>query len=313
MFQQFLTTLNILYPVFVYMGLGKLIKKRNLINDSIVESLNRILFRVLLPIKLYVEIIQSDFESVFNPKLIIFAIISIISIMIISIFIIPRMIHKKKNIPVIVQSMYRSNYIMYGIAIASIMYPGKDLGVITVIASFTVPLFNLISVIVFEIFNGNDIEIKLILKKIISNNIVKAGCLGLITVAMGISFPKNILSPFIIIGNCSTPIGLICIGTMISFKALNKYKKELFIMSIGRLIIVPLILVPIGIILGFRNTELSAIYILFAGPIATSSCPMAYEMGGNGELAGVAVAVTSTLVLITMFFGIFILKALYLI
>lgn len=312
MLHQFLATLNILYPVFVYMALGKLLSKRKHLSNDLVISLNRILFRVLLPVKLYIEIIQSDFRSIFNPRLIIFTLTSVIVVMVISIFLVSRIKTDRKNIPVIIQGTYRSNYIMYGVAIASTMYPGKDLGVITVLAAFTVPLFNLISVIVFELFNGNNVDFKLVFKKIFSNNIVRAGILGLTTVALNISLPKNLLSPFIVIGNCSTPIGLMCIGTMVSFESLSKYRKELFIVSLGRLVIVPLLIVPVAVALNFRNMELAAAFILFSGPIATSSCPMAYEMGGNGELAGVAVAVTSTLVLVTIFIGIFILKSLFL-
>lgn len=313
MIHSFLSTLNILYPVFIYMSAGKLLKKRNLLNNSMVDSLNRLLFLVLLPIKLFIEIIQSDFNNVFNTKLIFFAIISIIFTMIISTFLITKITNNRKNISVIVQSIYRSNYIMYGIAIATSMYPGKDLGIISILAAFIVPFFNLISVILFEIFNEKNVRIRIILKKIFSNNIILSGILGLVFVYFKISIPKHILSPFIVIGNCSTPIGIMCIGTMISFESLNKYKKELVIMSLGRLVITPLILVPISIIFGFRNMELIALFILFSSPIATSSSPMAYEMGGNGELAGVAVAVTSVLVLFTMFLGIFILKTLALI
>ena len=112
MIHSFLSTLNILYPVFIYMSAGKLLKKRNLLNNSMVDSLNRLLFLVLLPIKLFIEIIQSDFNNVFNTKLIFFAIISIISTMIISTFLITKISNNRKNISVIVQSIYRSNYII---------------------------------------------------------------------------------------------------------------------------------------------------------------------------------------------------------
>ena len=81
----------------------------------------------------------------------------------------------------------------------------------------------------------------------------------------------------------------------------------------GRLIFMPLIFMPIAVLLGFRNVELTAIMTMLATPPAVSSFTMAQQMGGDSELAGQLVVFSTIASIFTLFLWIFALKQLALI
>ena len=79
-------------------------------------------------------------------------------------------------------------------------------------------------------------------------------------------------------------------------------------MAAGRLAVVPAVFVTAAIVLGFRGMELAGLFLVFASPTATASYPMAKELGGNGELAGLGVAVSNVGSLFTIFLWVAALK-----
>ena len=88
----------------------------------------------------------------------------------------------------------------------------------------------------------------------------------------------------------------------------KEYKKQLTIGVLGRLVFSPLLMVSVGILLGFRNEMLIPLLIMSGAPTAVSSFPMAQQMDGDGELAAGLVVFTSGFAILSMFLWIFVLK-----
>ena len=84
----------------------------------------------------------------------------------------------------------------------------------------------------------------------------------------------------------ASPFALICLGGMLSFRSMRHHRKKLGVVIAGRLFIVPVIGLAVGILLGYRDVELVGLLAVFASPTAVASGPMAQAMGGNGQLAG---------------------------
>ena len=73
------------------------------------------------------------------------------------------------------------------------------------------------------------------------------------------------------------------------------HRRELAAVCLGRLVIFPAIALTLAYRLGFRGVDFVALLALFASPTAVSSFTMAQQMGGDAELAGNIVVVTSLL------------------
>ena len=78
----------------------------------------------------------------------------------------------------------------------------------------------------------------------------------------------------------------------------------------GRLVLVPGIFLTIGALLGFRGVEFAGLIGVFASSTAVASFTMAQQMGGDAELAGDIVVVTSALCPFTIFGWILLFKSL---
>ena len=68
-------------------------------------------------------------------------------------------------------------------------------------------------------------------------------------------------------------------------------------------------MLPIGYMLGIRGVELFLILAVYATPVATASYPMAQNMGGDGELAGQMVVISTVASVGTLFLWIFLLNS----
>lgn len=108
----------------------------------------------------------------------------------------------------------------------------------------------------------------------------------------------------------ATPLALAVLGGSFKIEKINKNIRQLIIGIVGKLIIVPLIFIPIAIYLGFRNVELASVMIMLSAPVAVSSFTMAEQMDADGDLAAQLVVFTSILSVITIFIYIFVMKQL---
>ncbi len=307
--EYFILSFQIIFPVLAYMGVGIVLRKVKLVDGDAFSQINRLVFRVFLPVKLFLDIYHSDFQRAFQPKLILFVLASVFLSYGMTWYLIGRKVKDRKDAPTMIQAVYRSNYVLFGMSIAASMYPDTDLGVISVMAAFVVPVFNILAVVLFEVWRGGaGLSVPRLLKGVATNSLVVGSAAGLLFLGLKIPLPQLILKPMTALGDIATPLAIICVGATLTFDALRKYAGYIAVMAAGRLVVVPAVFVTAAIVFGFRNMELAGLFLVFASPTATASYPMAKELGGNGELAGLGVAVSNVGSLFTIFLWVAALK-----
>jgi predicted permease len=188
------------------------------------------------------------------------------------------------------------------------LFGKKGSGVASLLIAIIIPIFNFLAVIVLEIFRGGNIDIKKIIKGIVTNPLILGCFAGIAAMLFQIRLANVLEKTINDLSNVATPLALVILGASFRFDKIKEYTKQLLIGVIGRLILVPGIFLPIAIELGFKNIELASIMVLLTSPTATSSFIMAEQMGGDGELAGQLVIFTSAFSIITMFLWIFFIK-----
>ena len=98
---------------------------------------------------------------------------------------------------------------------------------------------------------------------------------------------------------------MIVLGASLVFDELKKNRRTITAVLIIRLIVLPLVMVPLGWLIGLRGVELFLVLMIFGTPVATASYPMAANMGGDGQLAGQLVFVSTVASLGTIFLFIY--------
>lgn len=54
----------------------------------------------------------------------------------------------------LIQGMFRSNYVIMGIPVATALLGADQLGTVSILIAVIVPLFNMLAVVVLEVFRG---------------------------------------------------------------------------------------------------------------------------------------------------------------
>lgn len=308
--ENFIISINVVLPLFLIISLGYFLRKINLFDDHTLKVMNNVTFKSFLPILIFFNIYNADLSAGIDFKLIIFAVTSIVSIFLVMTFIIPKIEKDDKRKGVLVQAVFRSNFVLFGLPIAISLFGEEKAGSVSMLIACIIPTFNFLAVISLEMYRGLKIDVKKILKGIITNPLIIGSALGLFMLAAGIKLPNVLESTIGDLSNVATPLALVVLGGSFKFDAAKDGLKQLIIGVVGKLIIVPAIFISISIFLGFRDVELITLLVMFSAPGAVSSFTMAEQMDADGELAGRIVVFGSTFAVFTMFFWIYIVKSL---
>ncbi len=103
---------------------------------------------------------------------------------------------------------------------------------------------------------------------------------------------------------------MLILGASFRFGTVSEEKRNLAILVLGRLLVIPALVMGTAYYMGFRGVDFVTILCIFATPCAVASFAMAQQLGSNAELAGNGVVVTSAFSSITLFFWVVLFKAL---
>ena len=178
--------------------------------------------------------------------------------------------------------------------------------------AIVVPLFNILAVIALERFRTGKIQIRNLIKGIITNPLVIGCAAGVLFLVFGIRFPSFLEKAVSDVSKIASPLSIVVLGASFTFSSAKGYLREILITVSTRLIVVPFFLLSIAVLLGFRGEALACLMAVFGSPVAVSSFAMSQQMGGDENLAAQNVVISSALCLFTLFGWIFVLSAFHL-
>lgn len=310
MFENFLFSINAVVPMFIVIFCGWLFKKKVIINDNFVSIANKLVFQVVLPIKLFLDVYNSDFHEAFDLKFIAFAIVcSVISFVVVW-KLSDWLMKDKSQIGAFVQGSFRSNYALIGVALIDNVL-GKPASKAALIVAFVIPIYNVLSVIVLTLRskNPNQAGIKKAIINITKNPLIIGILLSLPFSILGIKLPVVVFKSLNSFGTLATPLALLAIGGSFDIaQSISKMKVSLLCCSI-KLVIQPIIFVPLAAVFGFKAEELLVLYVMFASPAAVASYSMARSMDNDEHLAANILVLSTFLSVFTFTIGIYLLKS----
>lgn len=310
--ENFIFSINVTFPIFLVMVIGYVLKQIGMLNDNFVTVANKFNFKVTLPFMLFRDISGVNIREVFDLKYVLFcALVSTLCFWLIwggvKLFV------KDKSIRgAFVQASFRSSAAVMGLAFIQNMYGSSAMGPLMIVGA--VPLYNIFSVIVLTFEGGHAGEengkqkIKEACVNIVKNPIILGILAGLIVALLGIDFPVIIDKTVNSVAQMATPLALITIGAGFEGrKALAKIKPTIAA-SLIKLVIQPLVFLPVAAWLGFTGEKMIAILIMLASPTTPSCYIMAKSMDNDGVLTASVIVTTTLLAAFTLTGWIFILK-----
>lgn len=304
---------NVVLPLFLSIALGYALRCLHMLEWAAQKSLNRLCFKVFLPIYVFNNIYTTNMAMAFHPGLAALAVGGVLGIFALMMLWIPKIEPDNAKRGVMVQAIFRSNFVLFGLPVAVSLCGEANIGPTSLLIGFVVPLFNVLAVICLECFRGGRPDIRKILRGIAVNPLIIASALGIAMNLADIPLPAGVHKSIVDLGRVATPLALVSLGAGFQFRRMKGYARQLFICISGKLIVSPLVMVALAALMGMRGEMLVPVLVLFASPVATSSYTMAEQMDGDGTLAASLVVLTTALSIVSMFLFIFGLKQLGLI
>lgn len=293
-----LFSLNATVPVFLMMVLGLVFRKLGWLDETFADKMNKFVFMVPLPVLVFEDLATVDFAEVWDTRFVFFC----FAVTLVSIGIAAGIscLWKDKSLQgEFIQVSYRSSAALLGVALIQNIYGDAGMAPLMMIGS--VPLYNVMAVVVLSFFHperkGIDREVmKRTVKGIVTNPIIIAIVLGLLWSALRIPMPSIMQKTVSGIGGMATPMGLMAMGAAFDVrKAFAKAKPAaaaVFIKLVGFCAL----FLPVAVALGFRESELVAILVMLGSATTVSCFVMAKNMGHEGVL-------TSSVVMLTTLFS----------
>lgn len=312
--ENFIYSINVTMPIFLVMVIGYILKQIGMLNDNFVTVANKFNFKVTLPFMLFKDIAGVDIKAVFDIKYVLFcAIVSTICFWVV--WGTAKLLVRDKTIRgAFVQSSFRGSAAVMGLAFIQNIYGSSAMGPLMIVSA--VPLYNIFSVIVltFEANDSTGINKKAKIRQaginICKNPIILSILAGLIVGLLGIQFPTLVNKTVSNVAQMATPLALITIGAGFEGrKALAKIAPTMAASTI-KLVLQPLVFLPVAAWMGFSGEKMIAILIMLASP-TTPSCYIMAKSMNNDEVLTASVIVTTTLMAAFTLTGwIFLLKTL---
>ena len=298
-------------PFLLYMAFGAFVRKVGWADEAFLNKLNTLVFKAFFP--LFKNIYWMDTAFTINVPFVLFAVLSVVGVIILLMLLVPRFVKGNPQRGVIVQGIYRSNVALFAIPLAHNIYGSESSVLATMLVAFVIPIYNVSAVIVLEYFAGKSSNKLVLVKKIATNPLILGIVAGAVFYFLHIPIPSFIAKPFKVCADMATPLALFALGGTLRFSSVKGNSKLLLSTFIIKMILLPIAIFALSMLFPFSPMERFMLLIVFATPTAVSSFPMAQNMGGDGPLAGQIVVLTTAASVFTLFLFIFVLRSLSLI
>ena len=288
-----------------------LVNYTSLADRKLTKQANAIVFKIFLPCMLFYNVYHSDIGAEIHSriKLCIWAVGGLLILFVLLCLIVPKVVKQENQQGVVIQGIFRSNYVIFGVAVVQNMYGPKSTTTAAILSAILVPMYNFLAVVALSIFGEKrETDWKKIILDIVKNPLIISSVLGIIFSLLGIRLPTAVDTTVQDLAKLSTPIAFMILGGDLDFSKVRGNLKVASVVLTIKLVILPLIMIPMIVMMGYRDADLLSGLLAYQTPVAVSSYIMAQQAGADGQLAGQLVVFSSVLSIFTLFVTILILR-----
>ena len=297
--ENFLFALNTVLPFLLYIAFGYGVRMSGLADEDFMKRLNKVIFQAFFPILMFNNLYSIPEGMTLNLRLVAAAIISVLLLQAVLLAVVPRLVKENERRGVIIQAIYRSNFVLFGIPLATSVFGEEG----TLLATM------MVAVVILELFRGGKVPVFVLIKNILKNPMIRGALMGFIFHMLGIKLPVSVEGPIKQFANLTTPLALFVLGGTLHFNAIGGNLKYVVPSMTVKMVILPAVILAVATLLGFSGVERFVYFEMYATPVATASYAMAQNMGGDGELAGQFVVLSTVASVVTIFLWVYFLNS----
>ncbi len=285
---SFITSIEIISPIFLLILCGTLFRALKLIDQTYINTSNKLLFYLFLPAFLFTKISRSQLENIVNLNLILGCFIGIFITFILSYV----FTSFKKYPPEVkgsfIQGSFRGNIGYIGLAIVMSAYGEHALFTASILLGFLTPIINFLAILSFLLPQKNIMNYKGLIKitiDVILNPIILSSLIGILFNIYNLPIPKIIDTSLGYLSKVTLPLALFIIGGSLKRPGFNKDLLIPVFCNCFKLIIMPFITFIALYFLAVKPLDLYIGLIFAAAPTAVVTYVFASQFKGDTELA----------------------------
>ena len=174
-------------PIFLLMLLGYFLKWKKVADKACFDAMNRLVFKVFLPVLLFYNIYQTELEQAFDWKLIAFAAAGILGIFLIGSLLVPLLTRDNARRGVMLQGLFRSNYAILGLPLVN--YICGSTAVASAMVAVVIPMFNVLAVVSLERYRGGNVNFRKLFRGVVTNPLIIGCATGALFLALDLQMP----------------------------------------------------------------------------------------------------------------------------
>lgn len=320
--KDLLFVINAILPIILMIVVGYFLKRIKLLEDEIAKKLNTLVFRLFLPIMLFLNVYKIQNFSEIDFVFVWYAIGITVLLFLVGIPVMGIIFKDNRQRSVMLQGIFRANYALVGIPLAESLFGLEGSIMASLLSAFIVPIFNILAVICLTIYSAGDKKpsISGVLKGIAKNPLIQGIVCGFIALGIRVIFVQldidfrlaDIAPVYKTLQNLSgvaTPLSLLVLGARFELSAIPHLKKHIIIGVINRVVIVPVVGITLALAMNrFSGAQFASFIACFCTPVAVSSVPMSQEMGADADLMGQLVVWTTIFSAFSIFIASYVLR-----
>ena len=305
--ESFLIAVNAVMPFLIYISFGYGVVKSGLADEAFMNKLNKVVFRAFFPLLMFNNMYQLKRDFSLNLTLVATAVLSVLFLQALLLLVVPRLVKENPRRGVIIQAIYRSNFVLFGIPLAANLFGDDGSALASMMVAIVIPVYNVTAVIILGMFRGDGGKTNplVLVRNVCTNPLILGAAVGLVFFALRIKLPSSVEGPVSQFAGMTTPLALLVLGGTLHFSAIRGNLKYIVPSMTLKLALLPLLITALATVLGFSNVERFVIFEMYATPVATASYSMAQNMGGDGELAGQFVVLSTAASVVTIFLWVY--------
>ena len=292
-----LQMITILFPSIALIGLGFYLFQSRILDEKFWNGAEKLNYYILFPALLFSSLANADM-NMGHLNSILTVIFLIMAMIIAGVYLFAKLNRTPiAQIGVYVQSLIRFNTYL-GLSIATTLNHAEIKSILVNILAIAIPLVNVVSIL--SLTDKDQLNIKNIFWSLIKNPLISSCILGITFNVLNIPIWPGFVNLLNAFSSSSLMLGLLCVGTAIQFSTLRVYLKKSLLISLLRLLLIPLIAFICLQFFELSHAAVIAIMIFFSIPTASSAYILTKLLNGDHQLMAASISMQTLLSVFTL-------------
>ncbi len=297
--------LNSLFPIFVLLVLGSVLKKWGLTDSLFLKTSDRLIYYFFFPVMLFWKIGGASFEQGIDWNFCFASLLALMTMFGLSTLVIWLFRISPFQAGSFSQSCYRFNTYI-GVAVILNSLGAEGMKYFGIVIGFAIPLINVFAVSLLIWFSGREIalskRIAIAAKALIANPLILGCLVGIAYSSLVGGFPVFLNNSLSLISMVTLPLALISIGGSLSFAGVKENLSLSGLAACLKLVVLPAIGWLYFYLFNVTGIPFKVGMIFLTLPASTAIYVLSSQMNSDTELASSAIVLSTLLAFFSLSF-----------